>query len=57
VVGADPASLIDAWLTVALSPPVPSPPLWDGRAAQRIVDVLAAAAVRPARQEARVMDL
>jgi len=42
LVGTDPAALAAAWTAVkASSAPAEHPPLWDGRAADRIADVLA----------------
>lgn len=41
LVGRDPARIVDAWRRVADDPPQARvPPLWDGGAARRIVDVL-----------------
>lgn len=41
LVGTDPARIIDAWRSVAgARPAAGTPPLWDGHAAERIVDVL-----------------
>ena len=43
LVGTDPASISSAWRRVKDATMVPAgPPLWDGRAAERIVDVLEA---------------
>jgi UDP-N-acetylglucosamine 2-epimerase (non-hydrolysing) len=41
LVGTDPSRIADAWKQVgAVRPPPSVPPLWDGRAAERIADVL-----------------
>jgi UDP-N-acetylglucosamine 2-epimerase (non-hydrolysing) len=41
LVGGDPTRIADAWREVRDNPPSPAvPPLWDGRAAERIVEVL-----------------
>jgi len=43
LVGSDPSKIADAWNSVRRDTTRPArPPLWDGRAAERIVDVLAA---------------
>jgi UDP-N-acetylglucosamine 2-epimerase (non-hydrolysing) len=41
LVGTDPARIVGAWRSVSAASMTPkTPPLWDGRAAERIVDVL-----------------
>ena len=43
VVGSDPERIVTAWREINMLPrPDTRPPLWDGCAARRIVDVLAA---------------
>jgi UDP-N-acetylglucosamine 2-epimerase (non-hydrolysing) len=41
LVGTDPGRIVGAWRSLSASSPMPmTPPLWDGRAAERIVEVL-----------------
>lgn len=41
IVGTDPAAIVEGWTRIRRSSPsLPAPELWDGRAAERIVDVL-----------------
>ncbi len=41
VAGTDPSRILDAWRRVLREPPAPAvPPLWDGAAAGRIIDVI-----------------
>ena len=47
LVGTDPARIIEGWRQIGASrPPQTAPPLWDGQAASRIVDVLRTCAHR-----------
>jgi UDP-N-acetylglucosamine 2-epimerase (non-hydrolysing) len=40
VVGTDPDRIVEGWRTISDGARAPAPPMWDGRAAVRIVDVL-----------------